>query len=606
MPSFDFSQLKVAKQYRPHLKPFHALDLIAYDTETIKGIARLICDSKGEFIYPNSIEDCLSFMTRKKYRGILGWFYNINYDVEACLKHLPEEEIRELAKFGEVTDYANLVDKVNIKLIDRKMLILSRHQHAFKYFDIGGFYKGGLNKATEKYLGRSKMDPEIDFKTATDDELEDWIRSDKAIEYCIQDAKDTEDLAWNFIKTLNEFGLFTQNFASPASIATHHFLTKCEIPTLLDVSRGKRFPVKVAYEAYKGGFIQTFKKGYFENIYLYDINSAYPYWISKLPDLTRGRLKTSIGKIPKNAFMGWMRVVIRSKSNGAYDPNYFNPVAVKVKKFNKNFYFGGTFRATITKLEYDILKNDFDIEIKEGTYWIPNKEIKFMYADEVNRLYDLKSKSKDDKNLYWVLKTILNGYYGKLIQKIPKKNSTEFDAVTGNLFNPFHASYITAGCRMQVYEFIKRHGPENLVAVMTDGIAFSKRCDHEFTKELGDWSIDMQGEGVFIGSGLYSIRSGDEIKTATRGFQLTKKFDFFNLLAQNLDNDKIEFPQTVRLTYREALRVKRFVDWNILEQGLKFVNINCDTKRIWAREFENCRDVLNNVIDSTPIFVSQD
>jgi len=456
MTRIDFAELEIAKQYRSQLTPFYYSDLIAYDTETLKGQARLIADSKGNYIYPESIEQCLAFLTRRKFRGILGWFYNINYDTEAILKWAPEEEIRELAKFGEITDYANIIDQVKIKLIDRKMLILTRAKQATKFFDIANFYKGGLGKNAEKYLGISKKDPNIDFENSTDEQILDWLHTDEAIEYCIHDAYLTEKLAQNFIDTCNRFGLFTANFCSPASIATHHFLSNCNVPTLNQCSQGRKLPVKIAYEAYKGGFIQTFKKGYFENVHLYDIKSAYPYWVSKLPDLSKGRLKFSMKKVPADAYMGWMRVIVHTPLNGAYNASYFNPLATFIKKFNKNYYFGGKFRASITLLEYETLKNDFEIEIKEGYYWVPD-EIDLLYEKEVNRLYDLKEQNTDDKNLYQLLKTILTGYYGKLIQKIPAKESSEFEAKTGNLFNPFHASYITAGCRMQAYEFMREH-----------------------------------------------------------------------------------------------------------------------------------------------------
>lgn len=611
MRRLEFDELTVSKQYRSNQKPYSPKGLIAYDTETWKGKAILITNSKGEYLYPKSFTDCIKFLTRPKYYEYLGWFLNINYDVEAILKWLHEEPVRELAKQNELSHFITTYDRTKLKLIDKKMLILTRRKHNFQFYDIGNFYKGGLDKNAKKYLGLDKKHTDIDFDKVD----EQFMRGPIMLERCLSDSYLTEQLANNFINTCNQFGIYTKNYCSPASLATSFFLSKCNVPTLSEISSGKKLRVRIAYEAYKGGFISTFKKGYFEKVWLYDINSAYPYNVSRLLDLRGGKIIFEKNKIPKDAELGWIRCTISIKDNGLYSPGYFNPVAVYLRRFNKNFYFTGTFDATIILDEYLELSKDFDIKIHEGFYWIPD-EFVYIYKEQVERLYRLRQENKQDQNLDILLKTILNGYYGKLIQKIPFKKATEFEYKTGNLFNPFHASYITGGCRIQVYRFIKQYGADKLVAVMTDGVVMSEPVEIPNSKELGEWSLEMQGEGVFIGSGLYTIKNENKLKTAFRGFKVmtteidkdgnkkSKKIDFFKLLAENLDNDLIELSQKIRLTYREALRVRKFINWNILEDKLKKININCDTKRIWSRNFENCRDVLENVIDSVPISVN--
>jgi hypothetical protein len=129
---------------------------------------------------------------------------------------------------------------------------------------------------------------------------------------------------------------------------------------------------------------------------------------------------------------------------------------------------------------------------------------------------------------------------------------------------------------------------------------------NRFQKDLGAWGLDMEGEAVFIGSGLYTIRDkvSGKVKTATRGFKTTDRLDFFDMLYENKDRGAIELSQTVRLTYKEALRVKKFVDWNLIKDGIKRININCDNKRIWAGQWATCGDVLTSTVDSAPYFVN--
>ena len=155
-----------------------------------------------------------------------------------------------------------------------------------------------------------------------------------------------------------------------------------------------------------------------------------------------------------------------------------------------------------------------------------------------------------------------------------------------------------------IYQEIKKRGPQNVISVMTDSIAFEKSPGMRGSKKLGGWSLDFKGEGVFIGSGLYSLKNSEGVKTATRGFKLTSRLNFFTLLAENENKKQIEMQQQIRLSYREALRVKRFMDWNVFNKTVKKININSDNKRVWQRDFKNCKDVLLNVIDSAPHFVN--
>lgn len=602
MTRVRWEDLRVKGQYRPELKPYYHDDLIAYDTETIDGRAILITDSKGNHIFPESLEDCLNFLTRRKYRSVMGWFKNIKYDTEAILKWCDEKTIKEFKPTCEMNIFSD-DGKIELKYIPGKMLKITKNKHVFIFYDIGNFLRGALDDLANKYLGERKLKAPVEWSP---DLTIDDFKTPAMLEYCKRDSLLTERLARVFMDACNSFGIFSKNYCSPASLATHYYLTKIDIPTLRDMGGGRNYYLKTAYAAYKGGFISSFKKGYFPKIYVYDINSAYPYAMTKLPNLAKGKFITGFREIPKDSYMGWFECLIESKPEHlekGLGPPHISPVPIYVRKFNRNFYFAGRIKATITLLEYEALKNDFNITPLKGVFWRPTEDIEYLYADVVNELYKLKSDYKGkDKNLYSVVKTVLNGFYGKTIQKIPRDESNEFN--TGNLFNPYHASYITAHSRIQVYEFIKRHGIFGCVGVMTDGVAMEHKVDEPLTKALGDWDLDIVGEAVFIGSGLYTVRSGDKVKTATRGFKITDRYDFFSLLANNLETDKITMPQRVRLSFKEALRLKKFDKWNLIEEGIKKININCDLKRDWVREFNNCHDALNSVIESNPYIVN--
>ena len=45
----------------------------------------------------------------------------------------------------------------------------------------------------------------------------------------------------------------------------------------------------MAYRSYYGGRFEILKRGFIGKGYLYDINSAYPYALTQIPDLSKGK-----------------------------------------------------------------------------------------------------------------------------------------------------------------------------------------------------------------------------------------------------------------------------------------------------------------------------
>jgi hypothetical protein len=172
-------------------------------------------------------------------------------------------------------------------------------------------------------------------------------------------------------------------------------------------------------------------------------------------------------------------------------PIFSTPVATYIAGKGMNYYFRGSIRSTITMLEYDVYKKYFPIEPIQAYYWIPEKEINYIYRPIIHKLYDLKSTYKTgDQNFYKLTKILMNGFYGKLIQKTRKVKNGKIRWETGQLFNPYHGSYVTARCRTEVFKYIQESVyPEDVIAVMTDSVAttrppYYKRADR-FGKKTG-------------------------------------------------------------------------------------------------------------------------
>src|SRR5574344_1336038 len=104
----------------------NALEVISYDTETLNGYCRLLCDSNGSNILPNSFVEVAEFLTQKHRHKTLNTFFNIDYDVRAIIKYLPVENQHELYYISE-TD----VDGYHVKWLPGKMFQVKAGRRAW-------------------------------------------------------------------------------------------------------------------------------------------------------------------------------------------------------------------------------------------------------------------------------------------------------------------------------------------------------------------------------------------------------------------------------------------------------------------------------------------
>ena len=85
---------------------------------------------------------------------------------------------------------------------------------------------------------------------------------------------------------------------------------KVLINNKIDIPKFDSIPYEIqemAYRSYYGGRFEILKRGFVGKAYLYDINSAYPYAITQIPDLSKGKwIKRKT--IHKDAKLGFFRI----------------------------------------------------------------------------------------------------------------------------------------------------------------------------------------------------------------------------------------------------------------------------------------------------------
>lgn len=584
MTRFLFPEITVREQYRGERLHKRPLDCAGVDTETFNGTCKLICDSFGRALEPSSIEEVLEFLSYKELRG-KNFFFNVSYDFDGIIKLFPEETIREIYSTKSV-EYSGY----KVSYLDGKFFKVSKGKHSNAFYDLNNFLETSLNKAAQTHLRLSKL-PDIDgHKLNTS--LEYWKENhEKIIAYCKRDAWLTKRLAeWYFDLIEKTLDFKPIRPYSKGALSQEYFMKNCIIPTV------NRLPLEVleyAYYAYAGGRFELLQRGYFPRVSIFDIKSAYPSILANLPDFNYGHFYYT-DSIPDSVNYGWFLCDILA---------YHRHLSPFLKKHhNLNLYPNGHYIVYMNLSEIQFIQKYFpktEIEIIDGFYWEPYKLV-YPLKEEIKKLYSLKERTgdRDTKDLY---KTMLNAYYGKTIQVNP-------DGGTGQAFNPLWASECTAQTRIKLLKFALQAGVENIIGFSTDAIHLSRWYNYDISKELGKWDRDIQGEGLYLYSDIYSVWNKDKTKDVFRGMiQDEGRFMKIRELLERMGKKTRYKYMTYRpLHLGEAIMQKdrKISEVNTWQEIPKTFDVNGDRKRIWDREFTSAQECTEENHSSEPVLLN--
>lgn len=590
------------QQYRTKTKEIKEYEIIGLDTETYNGYCFLICDSDGRYKIIESSNDWLKFLTNRKYRGKINLFYNIDFDFFGLIKWLDDYLIEDIYHVGKCY-YKDYI----ILWIPRKSFIIKRNKDTYNFYDIFQFYKTSLDHASEKYLGKRKVEMNRELmndKNFIDNNLKDIIH------YCIIDAYLTKELGELMQKQFIKLGIPFKKPYSHAKLSERYTLIKYPLPKFYETEYQL-----YALKSYYGGRFECFKRGYFDKVYTYDINSAYPFYISKLPDITLSEWY-KIDYVDQKADLGFIRCRIRTKEN------YIEPLPFRLQQGIVFPCFEEEDRY-ITLQEYNFIKkhNLADIEVLDGWFYRDEYDIRpFSWMEDM--YYYRKEIQHENPALAHAIKIIMNSLYGKFIQITKKAEETidylNFDWITnyndetvifyrkvketGNLFCPVYASFITASTRVQLLEELLKLN-DQAVACFTDSIIATKDWIQNSLK-FGAWKKEIEGEMILICSGVYTIRNDHKIKIKFRGIVNSKRYNLFDLVKQHKNETSLKFLLKKAVKLGEAILHTKIYDpddINKFVQIEKEVTLNNEFKRKWLDRFNNVGELAEKHIDSMPL-----
>jgi len=581
---YAFDELTLPRFRRQYTEPKRIKPNAALDTETADGRAYLITDSDNNVLYPDHWTDIMAWLFENERFRSINWLYNLDYDARAMLAWLPRESMFELWTLGEM-----VINDTTISYLPKKYFSVKEDKKKIDFFDLFQFFNTSLEKASQRWLSEGKHpidSARIDRDAAYRRENHDAIE-----QYCLRDSELTKRLADINTDLFAQVDVRSNKWYSPAFISEKYFLRHTDFPRL-HLKEAQRY----AYYSYAGGRFEVFKRGYADEVYKYDIHSAYPYAMRDLPNLDLGRWDF-LHEYDESADMAFCKVRLKSREN------YVQPVHYKLGSLVVYPQADRHIRI-LTKPELDmILEYDLaEVKVINGWHFYnTHGDYPFRKIDEI---WEWRQDLKDEKDpREKVIKLIMNSIYGKQIQINPRRLPTD-ELVTGNLFLPAYASEITARTRCTlVRECIERE--LSPIAFFTDAILLDS-AESFSTGGLGCWGLEARGEAVILGSGIYSIRTNDGTKTKLRGFNDTPDYSLFDMLENNARSRSIPIHNRRPISLGEFVHRLHKTTAYTLNMWLnrdKTIHINFDRKREWEREFVNCQDALTHQIDSLPLAV---
>jgi len=499
----------------------------------------LLGNSEGqEICYPKlKTRDCLDLILQSAvdYPGAIHVSFGFTYDVSNILWELSWAALNRLYKFNR-TYWKGYV----IEHIPRKWFLVKYGNIRVKIFDIQSFFGGSLVSALETW----KIGPWTNVST----ENASQVFSDVPALKLVQKMSD-QQLVTTFKKLRSEFewkdieqirlymrlelkyskilieevrnafssaGYLPRSWHGPGAVARMAFRRHGIYNVLTDTPA----PVSLASQfAFVAGRFELVLAGHIGRVYTADINSAYPWFCSQLPNLRRGKWRHTNqyedGKFGVYHIEYWHShthgcnrgCTSRSRANELY------PLPMRTKA--GNVIWGPNVIGWYWNPEAALVANDPDATFIEGWVFDEDDPTDRPFA-WIGDYFDQRRQWKDDGNpAEYTLKLIINSIYGQLAQRVgwdkkhnrgPKCHQLEY------------AGWITSSCRAMVYRIAIRCGV-NLVSIDTDGVTSRTPFSWlESSSSLGGWKLEEFSDSIFWQSGIYVLKEGDSWKKAkTRG-----------------------------------------------------------------------------------------
>ncbi len=315
-----------------------------------------------------------------------------------------------------------------------------------------------------------------------------------------------QKLADELWQCLTDLGLSsTKTLASPVAIAlSAGWLdeVKSLIPTVWDAPDHHLDAIDYAVRAGGREWVSNYQLGCWQELYSYDLSSAYPSIAVSLPDLRDCELVPS-NQLNLSKMLGFVYGDLYIDPESEYA--YCSPVLTRLPD--------GQLTNAVGHLPTDYYALDTvrhvcrygmgEFRCKSAWYIHPRGGVRprFPFRQVMTELFQRRTWS--DLASYF-LKRVMNGLIGKMLEV---RSSGDGTVRYGELYNPVYHATILAGSACRVADFIihNRIGVKELIHVGVDGVKSTKELTLPPVAPMGQWRKSGPDSAIILSSaGVYT------------------------------------------------------------------------------------------------------
>lgn len=523
--------------------------------------------------------------------------FGFGYDINQILSSLNQYQLETIHKTGVLW-----LDFKTYRLEWRKSKSFTVTKHypdgrrtTAVIYDVFSFFMSSFVKAIENF----KVTPEETLArikegkarrgSFTYDEIDDYV-----LPYCLDECQQLVNLMERFRELVYGVGFHIKHWHGPGAISSFllgHYGIK-------NAMREPHDELRLASQhAYAAGRFELVRVGHAGKVWSVDINSAYPYAITQLPNLRRGRW-VHVDSPKKIAKFG----VYRIKGGPGYEALFaVKPAPLWHRDKQGRISFPWHIDGWYWSPEAALVNSSPHYQVLEGWEFIPDDDCDRPFAF-VERMYEQRLKWKKEGNkAEYALKLGMNSLYGKMAQRVgwdKKKMKAP----------PWHqlewAGWVTSHCRARIYKLGARIGWDHVVAIETDGI-YVTRDPSEVgitnSTELGALSVDEYEDCIYVQSGLAWLKEPGSDTWVQKYRGLDPESLPVHKMVEHLSHidwdNKVEATTTRFIGLGAALATRDYLTrWRRWEKVPRLIAVGGDGKRIHVKSIcEVCK------ADKTPM-----